>query len=242
MSSSDPEAEAIGPEAEAIGPEAEAPEAEAPEAEAPEDEAPEDEAPEDEALEAEAIGPDSGPISPYPCTMEGEVIRGYGRGSADLGVPTANLPVDSSRAPWISATKSGVYFGYAALSLPEDHPEKADNRYPDSPFALFPMVMSIGFNPFYRNKMRSAEVHILHEFSEDFYGAYVRLLILGFIREEKNYDTEAELVGDIRMDCAVTRASLERENWKVEAIKLDGNGKGKGEGETNGLKWLLRDM
>ena len=43
------------------------------------------------------------------------------------------------------------------------------------------MVMSIGYNPFYKNTVRSAEVHVLHPFKEDFYGSEMALSILGFI-------------------------------------------------------------
>ena len=49
------------------------------------------------------------------------------------------------------------------------------------------MVMSIGCNPYYGNTMRSAEVHVLAEFGSDFYDVEMRLLILGFIREERDY-------------------------------------------------------
>ncbi|KAJ7064374.1 hypothetical protein C8F01DRAFT_1081684 [Mycena amicta] len=47
------------------------------------------------------------------------------------------------------------------------------------------MVMSIGYNPVYKNTERSAEVHVLHEFEADFYGVEMRLLITGFIRRRK---------------------------------------------------------
>ena len=44
------------------------------------------------------------------------------------------------------------------------------------------MVMSIGWNPFYKNTVRSVEVHVLHSFAQDFYGAWMNVLIAGFIR------------------------------------------------------------
>jgi riboflavin kinase len=33
------------------------------------------------------VGPDV-PTSPYPIRMKGEVVRGFGRGSKELGIPT----------------------------------------------------------------------------------------------------------------------------------------------------------
>lgn len=44
------------------------------------------------------------------------------------------------------------------------------------------MVMSIGWNPFFKNKERTAEPWILHEFEEPFYGQELRLVVCGYIR------------------------------------------------------------
>ncbi|UKZ76621.1 hypothetical protein TrVFT333_004328 [Trichoderma virens FT-333] len=84
---------------------------------------------------------------------------------------------------------------------------------PSGAFTVFPMVMSIGYNPFYKNTVRSAEVHILHGFGRDFYDAHMRLLILGFIREEKDYKSLEALIEDINVDCEVAKKSLAREGW-----------------------------
>ncbi|KLU88632.1 riboflavin kinase, partial [Magnaporthiopsis poae ATCC 64411] len=159
------------------------------------------------------VGPDSGPEPPYPLKMEGKVISGFGRGSKELGIPTANLPVDASATPWIAEAKSGVYFGWASLNLPASHPQASTTGTGTSTYAVFPMVMSIGYNPFYKNTVRSAEVHVLHRFDADFYGAHMRLLILGFVRDELDYSTLDALVKDINLDCDVARNSLDRDAW-----------------------------
>ncbi|KAH0529211.1 hypothetical protein TsFJ059_003981 [Trichoderma semiorbis] len=158
------------------------------------------------------VGPQAGPESPYPYKMEGKVISGFGRGSKELGIPTANLPVDDTLTPWIANIPSGVYFGYASLALPPSHPDHPSSA-PSGAFTVFPMVMSIGYNPFYKNTVRSAEVHILHKFGRDFYDAHMRLLILGFIREEKDYKSLEALIDDINFDCEVAKKSLSREGW-----------------------------
>ncbi|KPM36120.1 hypothetical protein AK830_g10446 [Neonectria ditissima] len=157
------------------------------------------------------VGPDAGPETPYPYRMEGKVIAGFGRGSKELGIPTANLPVDDALTPWIAAIPSGVYFGYASLALPPAHPDRPAGS--DAAFSILPMVMSIGYNPFYKNTVRSAEVHVLHKFTADFYDAPMRLLILGFIREEKDYKSLEALIEDINFDCVVAKESLAREHW-----------------------------
>ncbi|KAF5871543.1 putative riboflavin kinase protein [Botrytis fragariae] len=74
------------------------------------------------------VGSESGPESPYPLRMEGEVVSGFGRGSKELGIPTANIPV--TNVPWIDTAPSGVYFGYAALDLP---PLTPNSKLPPPP-------------------------------------------------------------------------------------------------------------
>ena len=175
------------------------------------------------------IGPASGPEPPYPFRMSGLVISGFGRGSKELGIPTANLPVDDAETAWISGISSGVYFGWTSLRLPPTHPDyqqeegggegEAGGR--GGQYQVYPMVMSIGYNPFYKNTVRSAEVHVLHRFGADFYGAEMRLLILGFIREEKDYSGLEALIADIEFDCEVARHSLVREGWAPREVEVE---------------------
>ncbi|KAF8857992.1 riboflavin kinase [Acephala macrosclerotiorum] len=168
----------------------------------------------------EIIGEDSGPSAPFPLRMGGKVVKGFGRGSKELGIPTANLPVEGT--PWIEKAKSGVYFGWASLLLPSDHPSllpppSGDKTISSTTFPtevpypaasvnppeekqkegwrVYPMVMSIGFNPFYGNTVRSAEVHVMHGFGRDFYGCEMRIAIGGFIRPEYDYESLEKLVG-----------------------------------------------
>jgi len=179
------------------------------------------------------IGADTGPEPPFPLRMEGKVVVGFGRGSKELGIPTANIPVDTT--PWIDTIKSGVYFGWSSLELPAD--QQSQQSHPTAPppssanpnIRLYPMVMSIGYNPFYKNKVRSAEVHILHDFEKDFYGAYMRLEILGFIRPEYDYVSKESLVEDIKFDVSVAGKSLEREAWGVKGTWIWGVEEGEGE-------------
>jgi riboflavin kinase len=79
---------------------------------------------------------------------------------------------------------------------------------------IFPAVLSIGYNPFYANTTRSIEIHILHEFHHDFYGASLNLLMLGYIRPEYDYVSKEGLIEDIKIDCDVARRSLERSSYQ----------------------------
>ena len=106
---------------------------------------------------------------PYPIILSGKVTRGFGRGSKELGIPTANLPEDEASRLGTSVD-SGIYFGWAKLRG-----------------SVYPMVMSFGWNPFYKNEKRSAEVHIIYEFGYDFYDEELQVTVLGFIREERDY-------------------------------------------------------
>ncbi|KAI1260629.1 riboflavin kinase [Xylariaceae sp. FL1019] len=194
------------------------------------------------------LHPDSGPEPPYPLQMEGTVISGFGRGSKELGIPTANLPVDTSLTPWIESARSGVYFGWASLALPTFHPDSSTTTSSTSPlpsassseptwtsvYQIHPMVMSIGYNPFYNNSVRSAEVHVLHSFSADFYDAPMRLLIMGYVRDEKNYEGLAALIEDINIDCDVARQSLARDSWTPSQGVVGGS-----TGTFDG-SWLVR--
>ncbi|KAM0699228.1 hypothetical protein Q7P36_001275 [Cladosporium allicinum] len=121
-----------------------------------------------------------------------------------LGIPTANIPISGLTVGGHDDVASGVYYGWAGLS-----PSPATGDKP----AVFPMVMSIGWNPFYKNSVRSVEVHIMHKFEQDFYGSHMNLVILGFIRPEYDYVSLESLVEDIHTDINVARDSLARDAY-----------------------------
>ncbi|GAO50660.1 riboflavin kinase [Saitoella complicata NRRL Y-17804] len=150
------------------------------------------------------IGPDA-PESPYPIRVEGEVIKGFGRGSKELGIPTANLP-EHAIASVLEHAESGVYYGWAKI-IPKDEAAVAQ--------PVYPMVLSLGFNPYYNNTVRSLEVHVLHKFPQDFYGSTLKIVILGFIRPEQNYPSLEALIDDINFDGKVAQKCLERPAYAV---------------------------
>ncbi|KAF9563715.1 riboflavin kinase [Agrocybe pediades] len=145
------------------------------------------------------VGPDS-PESPYPIRLSGPVQKGFGRGGKDLGCPTANLP-DESIGAISSVAKTGVYYGYAQL---ED-------------LKVLPMVMSLGWNPFYKNKSLTAEIHIMHDFQTDFYGYEMKAVVLGYIRPELDYVSREALIEDINVDKEVALNCLQRPEYQKYA-------------------------
>ncbi len=101
--------------------------------------------------------------------------RGVGRG---LGFPTVNLP----EAPGRVKLKRGVY---RCAVLVEG--------------ALYNAVTNVGVCPTYGGVDSHIEAHLL-DFSGDLYGREVRIYFLGFLREERRFDSPEELKMQIKVD------------------------------------------
>lgn len=91
----------------------------------------------------------------------------------------------------------GIYFGWCKLldldsnqNLPKDNSWAKDFTFSQKEFQVLPMVMSIGWNPFYKNEKKAAEIHIIHQFDETFYGAGIEFIVAGYLRPELDYTTK----------------------------------------------------
>lgn len=62
----------------------------------------------------------------------------------------ANLPDDSIK-PISNIASTGVYYGYAQIL-----PPNGEHSLSGSDLAVLPMVMSLGWNPFYKNEQLTA--------------------------------------------------------------------------------------
>lgn len=131
--------------------------------------------------------------APFPLYLSGTVVKGFGRGSKELGIPTANFSEEVADGVKLA---NGIYFGWASLM---------GNGYP--------MVMSIGWNPFYKNTKKSVEVHLIQQL-EDFYGKKLDIVILGYMREERNYSSIKDLIDDINLDIQLALEALRLETYK----------------------------
>ncbi|XP_031464632.1 riboflavin kinase-like [Phasianus colchicus] len=127
---------------------------------------------------------------PYFC--RGEVVKGFGRGSKELGVPTANFSEQVVES-FPSDISTGIYYGWACVGSGDVHK----------------MVLSIGWNPFYKNTKKSVETHIIHTFKEDFYGEILSIAIIGYIRPEKNFDSLDALIAAIQEDIEEAKRQLD---------------------------------
>nr|ACO10366.1 Riboflavin kinase [Caligus rogercresseyi]ACO10944.1 Riboflavin kinase [Caligus rogercresseyi]ACO11571.1 Riboflavin kinase [Caligus rogercresseyi] len=131
----------------------------------------------------------------FPIALSGKIIKGFGRGSKELGIPTANFS-EEVVASLPAELSTGIYFGWAQIDA--ELPEK--------------MVASIGWNPFYKNEKKTVETHILKEYSGDLYDRSLRVLISGYIREERDYKSLDDLIKDIQGDIAFAKEQLERDS------------------------------
>lgn len=57
------------------------------------------------------------------------------------------------------------------------------------------------------------ETHIIHDFGGDFYNSRLSVIILGYIRGEKNFDSLDALIAEIRNDISVATSELEKEEF-----------------------------
>jgi riboflavin kinase / FMN adenylyltransferase len=113
-----------------------------------------------------------------PAEVDGTVVAGDARGGT-LGFPTANLrPQEGLLVPGY-----GIYAGVAD-----------GNR----------AAISIGTNPHYGGGERRIEAFLL-DFDGDLYGRELRLELWQRLRDERAFESEAELVAQIERDVEATR-------------------------------------
>lgn len=105
-----------------------------------------------------------------PVVLEAEVVHGFKRGSKELGIPTANLNMEELGADG-EALNTGIYYGWAIL-----------------PSGMYQTVVSVGWNPFYKNEKKTIEAHLLQNM-DDFYGERLRLVLHGYLRNECSFNS-----------------------------------------------------
>ena len=113
--------------------------------------------------------------------VEGTVVAGDARGGT-LGFPTANLRPE----PGLLVPGHGIYAG------------AADG---------YRAAISIGTNPHYGGEERRIEAFLL-DFSGDLYGRKLRLQLWERLRDERAFESEAELVAQIGRDVEAARRAV----------------------------------
>jgi riboflavin kinase/FMN adenylyltransferase len=115
-----------------------------------------------------------------PAEIEGVVVSGDARGGT-LGFPTANLQIERD----LLVPAHGIYAG-AALGTRA--------------------AISIGVNPHYGGVEQRVEAFLL-DYEGDLYGQRLVVELWRRLRDERSFDSEAELVAQIARDVEETRAA-----------------------------------
>lgn len=126
--------------------------------------------------------------------LDGDVIKGFGRGSSILGYPTANISPLQEIIP-----KEGVY----AVKVTIPYLGKT-----------FRGVANIGKNPTFGNGSQSYEVHIL-EFRENLLGKRIRVHFISRIRDEKKFLSPEELKKSIAQDIEEAKRIFRKDRTKL---------------------------
>lgn len=122
----------------------------------------------------------------HPYTLSGVVEHGRKVGR-QLGFPTANLRVDSSKL----IPQNGAYAVRVRLG---------DER--------FDGMMNIGICPTFEcGNIRQPEVHIL-DFDRDIYGEVLHVELVARLRDEQRFASAADLVRQLSRDCEDSRRLL----------------------------------
>jgi len=120
------------------------------------------------------------PLFGRPVEVDGTVVSGDQRGGT-LGFPTANLRTD----PALLVPAFGIYAGAVGELR---------------------AAVSIGVNPHYGGAERRIEAFVL-DFEGDLYGRRLVVELWQRLREERAFESEAELIEQIGRDVAATRAA-----------------------------------
>lgn len=87
---------------------------------------------------------------------------------------------------------------------------KPNSDFPKEDGAVHPMVMNIGERPTLEDgRGVTVEAHIMHEYTDDFHGQRLKLLVLGFLRPEVKFSGLSALINRIRTDIGISKNQLQ---------------------------------
>ena len=163
-----------------------------------------------------------------PIRIISKVVRGYGRGSKDLGIPTANVSREngilSCSCGDFDHLPTGIYWGFArvgeifATNGGGGGGDGCGGRnYGDSELGnVFIAAISIGFNLTYKNEEKTVESHLIAPAThprryasstgetqfQDFYEKTIVLSVVGYLRPELPFEGLEKLTAAIKKDIA----------------------------------------
>lgn len=129
--------------------------------------------------------------------ISGKVVKGFQRGSKQLGVPTANIEMTPENVQITKDLVPGVYAAVGKLTMVDGCQEPADF---DSEVE-YPCALSIGWNPVYENDQKTVEAFLIHDFSgEEFYGHHLSVSLKCYVRAEALFANFDALILAIQCD------------------------------------------
>ncbi|GMH62466.1 hypothetical protein TrLO_g2966 [Triparma laevis f. longispina] len=153
-------------------------------------------------------------MSSFPLRLTSTVVRGFGRGSTELGIPTANLSREEIGEEFFDNLETGIYYGYAGIT---------------GTSKVYKAAISIGYNPTYSNNIKTCEPHLIANEADyrnksscgetqmpDFYGATLRLSVIEKIRDELPFESVEKLIIAIKNDIKITEEKLNEEGEEVK--------------------------
>lgn len=103
-----------------------------------------------------------------------------------MGFPTANVSI-----PKNTCLDDGVYYGWSSICNPDN-----------TPSAIYPSLISYSNNPTFDSAERVLEIHILNDFSNEFYGQVLKTFIYDLIRRPIKFASIDDLRKQIEKDKA----------------------------------------
>ena len=131
-----------------------------------------------------------------PYYIKGRVLHGRSDGRK-LGFPTANIAIGDDRI----APRAGVYRSATVI----------DGKIHNA-------VSNVGVCPTFGGGERRLEAHII-DFDGDLYGKEVRVYLLGFLRDERRFDSIDELKMQINVDKNTTIVENGDIKWQELGLK-----------------------
>lgn len=143
--------------------------------------------------------------SKLPIRLTSTVVKGFNRGSKDLGIPTANLSRTLCNQSF-DQLPCGIYWGFA--------------RIESEPSNLYKSAISIGYNPTYGNESKTVEPHFIADKGNpartasmcgetvlrDFYDEKIWLSVVGYLRAELPFEGLDRLRLAIKQDIVNSEA------------------------------------
>ena len=119
--------------------------------------------------------------------IKGQIVKGFQRGSRQLGCPTANIEMTPENKEITTNLIPGIYFATGQFTNSMQEFIKSSH--------IYSCVLSIGWNPVYENREKTVEVYIMDDFKDrDFYGEDLEIILKAFIRAEALFTSFDNLI------------------------------------------------